>query len=139
MSDSATRTAASGEFNLRLPANAQFFDLLVNADGFPTVMRRMTVSDEPVIIDVTVPFGALVVEAPENAIVLLRHRDAEAGHILLPYSAERHADKDGPFVRLTFAKLEVGEYAVCLAQRCVPVYVTPYESASVSLRGADRD
>jgi hypothetical protein len=135
MSDSSTRTSGSGEFSLRLPANVQVFDLLINADGFPVTMRRMTVSPEPVVIDVAVPFGSLAVEAPEKVIVHLRHRGAEVGHILMPFSAERHADKDGPFDRLTFTKLEVGEYAVCIAQRCVSAYVTPFESASVSLRG----
>jgi hypothetical protein len=134
MSGIQARTNASGEFSLRLPPSAQFYDLIVNADGFPATMRRMTVSKEPLLIDVAVPFGALTVASPENAIVHLRHRGAEVGHILLPCLTERQTDQSGSFDRLTFAKLEVGEYAVCLAQTCVSAYVSPHASTSVSLR-----
>jgi hypothetical protein len=135
LTDWSTRTAPSGEFTLRLPGNAQMFDLVVTADGFPVTMMRMAVSAEPIVVDVAVPFGALTVDSPENTIVHLRHRGAEAGHLLLPFSAERHTDKNGSFDRLTFAKLEVGEYAVCLVQTCVSAYVTPRQSTGVSLRG----
>lgn len=128
------RTNQSGEFSLRVPANAQIYDLVVSADGFPATMARMAVSKEPLVIDVAVPFGTLTVDAPEGAIVHLRHRGAEAGHLLLPHEAEYATDRSGSFARLTFAKLELGEYAVCLAQRCVPAYLAPYAATKVSLR-----
>ncbi|HEV7765124.1 MAG TPA: carboxypeptidase-like regulatory domain-containing protein [Thermoanaerobaculia bacterium] len=134
ISGSEARTDVSGEFSLRLPPSAQFYDLIVTADGFPATMRRMTVSKEPLLIDVAVPFGTLTVASPESAIVHLRHRGAEVGHLLLPCLTERQTDQSGSFDRLTFAKLEVGEYAVCLAQTCVSAYVSPHASTSVSLR-----
>jgi len=120
-----TKTNERGNFQLRLPPGTTIFDGIAVHPAFDTVIARGTVRPDRVAwVPTNQIGGTLIVESREPDNLLLLHKGAEV-------LARTVANLGGGTVapdRVTLARLEPGEYAVCSRDKkvCASGYLPPH-------------
>lgn len=139
--DAVSRT--DGRFTIPLPIGTERADLLIAADGFPSILLQgETRSKEPLVIEIARPAGTLVADTPSDALFNLRRRGAEISVLQLRHSVQSRNDNGKSYDRTEIILLEAGAYEVCVSfvdgkfidGKCASAYVPPNGSVTVSLR-----
>jgi len=131
----AGKADANGRFVLHLPPGTETYDVLVASPGFANVSGRIVRNPKQILhVETVQTGGSLSVRMPATASpVIVRREGGEFQLSWLAWKLGATQSEEGEFKRITLPNLEPGRYEVCLDGRCVPAFVPPLASATVSV------